>query len=130
MPAMDEKSESTQLPWHKRYGRDKYLHPRTLLFPVVMYIATYIIVAITCSILERTVPYLPWIEKPYVSKDPPPLVTAFFCANLTGGFFLFSMPLVYLLGPDRETPRSRRKRMEANSKEDIKPRPSSHPSQR
>lgn len=46
-----------------------------------LYVATYVLVAVVTSALEVVVPHLPWIPKPYVNPDPPPLVLAFRCAN-------------------------------------------------
>ncbi len=64
--------------------------PRTWLIFAGLYVATYVLVAGLMFILNLVVPHLPWISKPYVNPDPPPLITAFYCANL--------VPVLLVLG--------------------------------
>src|SRR4051794_23726945 len=88
-------------PWHLRFGRAKFLHPRLLVVFGIVYGTIFLIVAALMYILNWLGPHLPWLSKPYISPDPPPLVTAFYSANLIGGFTAFMALVVYLGGPRR-----------------------------
>ena len=89
-------------PWHLRFGRAKFLSPWLLVIIVGVYAAVFLAVTVLMYVLGWIVPHLPWIPKPYVSPDPPPLVTAFYCANMVGAFMVIAVPVVYILGPRRQ----------------------------
>ena len=99
---MDATDKSNREPWLRRYGRDQLLRPRLWIFIVCLYGATFLLVAILMFVLGWVVPHLPWISKPYVSPDPPPLVTAFYCANFVLGFILVLLPILFIVGPNRQ----------------------------
>lgn len=99
---MSDADKSNLQPWRLRFGRDKFLHPRLLFIIGLVYAAIFLMVTALMYILNWIVPHLPWISKPYVSPDPPPLVTAFYCANLMGGSALIIALVVYLGGPRRQ----------------------------
>jgi uncharacterized BrkB/YihY/UPF0761 family membrane protein len=98
-------TEKAQLePWHRRFGRAELLRPWFLIVIVCFYTVTFLVVAALMYVLNWIVPHLPWISKPYVSPDPPPLVTAFYCANFVGGFWVVAVPILYIVGPRRRIP--------------------------
>lgn len=72
--------------------------PRVWIFFVSLYVVTFVLVALLMFVLDLIVPHLPWISKPYVSPDPPPLVTAFYCANLIPILLAVVLPLLYIWG--------------------------------
>ena len=56
-------------------------------------------------VLNLIVPHLPWISKPYVSTDPPPLILGFYCANLIPAMLVIAVPVLYIWGgPHRRIP--------------------------
>ena len=72
--------------------------PRIWIFFACLYVVTFVLVATIMFILDLVVPLLPWIPKPYDDPDPPPLVTAFYCANLIPAMLLVVVPLLYISG--------------------------------
>jgi hypothetical protein len=91
---MDEESKSRRAAWRAR-ARADLRRPRTWIILASLYVATFLLVA---SVPNLIVPHLPWISKPYVNPDPPPLVTAFYSANLVlAGTFIAGL-LAYCFG--------------------------------
>ncbi len=88
--------------WHLRLGRAKFLRPGILIFMGCVYAFVYLAVAGMMFVLDWIVPHLPWIEKPYVSPDPPPLVTASYCANFILGMMIIGALVIYFAGPERQ----------------------------
>jgi len=99
---MNDAQNTNSQPWHLRFARDKFLRPWMLYFLGFVYATVFLIVAGLMYLLNWIFPHLPWIPKSYVSPDPPPLVTAFYCANLMGGFTMMIVLMVYLGGPSRK----------------------------
>ena len=99
---MSDTDKTNLEPWRFRFGRSKFLRPQLFVIIVSVYAAIFLIVAALMYVLDWIVPHLPWIPKPYVSPDPPPLVTAFYCASLVGGFMVIAVPVIYILGPRRQ----------------------------
>ena len=67
-----------------------------------LYALSYLSVAALMLVLDWVVPHLPWIAKPYVSPDPPPLPTAFRCANFVLASVLVLLPILFVIGPKRQ----------------------------
>ena len=111
---MNDTAKAHLEPWHRRFGRAELLRPWFWIFVACLYAAVFLVVATLMFILDWIVPHLPWISKPYISPDPPPLVTAFYCANLVGGFLVVAASILYILGPRRQIPSLRPKK---NAKE-------------
>jgi len=101
---MNPTEKSASEPWHRRYGRDQLFRPQLWLFIAVLYGVSFLLVALLMFVLEWLVPHLPWISKPYVSPDPPPLITAFRCANFVLGFVAVMLPVLFVVGPKRKLP--------------------------
>ena len=91
---MDEETKARRAAWRAQ-ARADLRRPRTWIIFAGLYVGTYLLVAFTIFILDWTVPFLPWIPKPYINYDPPPLVTAFYCANLVIGMSLLLMIVLY-----------------------------------
>jgi len=106
---MSESDKTKAEPWRLRFGRAKFLRPRLLLYVAGAYAVIFLLVAVVTYVLGWVAPRLPWLSKPYISPDPPPLLTAFYCANLVLGFMIVSVVVVYIVGPDRRIRRSRPK---------------------
>src|ERR1035438_1761614 len=81
---MDNEAKARRAAWRAQ-ARADLRRPRIWVIFVSLYAATYVLVALVTSSLELVVPHLPWIPKPYVNLDPPPLVLAFLCANGVAG---------------------------------------------
>ena len=58
-----------------------------------LYITVYLLVFVTTTVLNSIVPHLPWLSKPYVDHDPPPFITAFYCAN----FVAAALPIGWIV---------------------------------
>lgn len=91
-------------PWLRRYGRFELLRPRFWICVVCVYVAVFLIVAALMFVLSWLAPHLPWIPQPYINPDPPPLVTAFYCANFMLGFIAFLVVILFVFGPRRQVP--------------------------
>ncbi|MGA2140579.1 MAG: hypothetical protein ABSH14_17115 [Verrucomicrobiia bacterium] len=91
---MDEESKVRRAAWRAQ-ARADLRRPRTWLILASLYVATFLLVAGVMFVLDLIVPHLPWISKPYVSPDPPPLVTAFYCANLVPALVIVVGLLLY-----------------------------------
>lgn len=63
-----------------------------------LYLSTFLISLVSLVVLDWMVPRLPWIPKPCVNADNPPLVTAFYCANMVPGSFVLVGALLYFWG--------------------------------
>jgi hypothetical protein len=104
---MDNETKARRAAWRAQ-ARADLRRPSTWVIFAVLYAATYVLVAVVTSTLEVVVPHLPWIPKPYVNPDPPPLVLAFRCANLIA----VMLPLLWItlyFGYDPNKVRKRRK---------------------
>jgi hypothetical protein len=98
-------TDKTKLePWLRRYGRAELLRPWFWIVVACFYAVTFLLVAVLTFILGWIAPNLPWLPEPYVSPDPPPLVTAFYCANFVLGFFIMWVPILFIFGPRRQVP--------------------------
>lgn len=75
--------------------------PLLWIFMACLYVATFLLVSLLAVILNLIVPHLPWIPKPYVNTDPPPLVLGFYCANCLPAMLVIFIPLAYIIGPRR-----------------------------
>jgi hypothetical protein len=105
----DEGTQARLATWRVR-ARADLRRPGTWLLFVGLYAGTFLLVATTMYLLNLVVPLLPWIDKPYVSPDPPPLITAFYCANLGLVALVIGGLALYILGPGRWSPFLARKR--------------------
>ena len=101
---MSDTDKAKLEPWLRRYGRAELLRPWFWICVVCIYVAVFVIVAALMFILGWIVPHLPWIPKPYVSPDPPPLTMAFYCANFMLGFIAFLVVILFIFGPCRQVP--------------------------
>ena len=99
---MDTARKSNHEPWLRRYGRDELLSPKLWAVVGCLYAATFLLVAALMFLLAWVVPHLPWISKPYISPDPPPLDTALRCANFVLGFIAILLPILFVVGPKRQ----------------------------
>lgn len=99
---MNDPEKAHLEPWHRRFGRAKFLGPYLLVVIASVYAFVYLAVAGLMFVLNLIVPHLPWISKPYVSPDAPPLVTAFYCANFVLGYMVIAVPIIYIVGPQRQ----------------------------
>jgi hypothetical protein len=113
---MSDADKSKLEPWHRRYGRFELLRPWFWIAVVCVYVVTFLLVTALMFVLGWIVPHLPWISKPYVNPDPPPLVTAFYCANFVLGFIMVVVPILFIFGPRRQVPALRPKRHENKPK--------------
>jgi hypothetical protein len=93
--------------WRHRFGRTKFFG-MWLVFCVSLYALIFLVLAPLMFIGDWIAPHLPWISKPYVDPNPPPLVTAFYCANVIVGFLILCGLIVYIAGPDRKIPSLKR----------------------
>lgn len=94
---MNGEKKAVRRAWRAQARKDLSC-PRIWIFFACFYVVTFAVVALVMLILHLIVPHLPWITKPYVSHDPPPLVTAFYCANLIPAMLVVAMPLLYVWG--------------------------------
>jgi hypothetical protein len=101
---MSDADKTKMEPWHRRYGRGELLRPKFWIVVACFYAVTFLLVAALMFVLDWIVPHLPWIPKPYVSPDAPPLVTAFYCANSVLAFIIVSVPILFIFGPRRQVP--------------------------
>ena len=69
-----------------------------------LYIVFFLLVAGLMFFSNLIGPYVPWFSKPYVSHDPPPLVTAFYCANLLPAMLVVAGPILYIFPPPWHIP--------------------------
>lgn len=104
-------------PWLRRYGRGQLLRLGFWIAVACVYAISFLLVAVLMFVLGWIVPHLPWIPKPYVNPDPPPLVTAFYCANFVLGFIAVVVPILFIFGPQRRVPS-----LWAKKKHDDKPK--------
>lgn len=98
---MDDEARGRREAWRAQFRAD-LRRPRMWLIAVSLaaafYVITYILVFIVTSVLDFVVPYLPWIQKPYVNPDPAPLIVAFRCANLIPVSMLLLCSFSYFFG--------------------------------
>jgi hypothetical protein len=78
--------------------RTQLRQPAFWVFSGCLYGVTFASVFVIMVVSGFVVPLLPWIPKPYVSPDPPPLITALYCANFLLGTWAVSVPFSYLFG--------------------------------
>jgi hypothetical protein len=94
---MDSEAKSRRKAWRTQ-ARADLRRPWFWVFIACLYVVTFLIVALLMLALDLIVPHLPWISKPYISSNPPPLATAFYCANLIPISLVVLLPLLYILG--------------------------------
>jgi hypothetical protein len=99
---MEDDAKSRRKAWRVQARKD-LRRPRTWIAFASLYVATFLLVTVVAFIL-KIVPDLPWISKPYVDPDPPPLVLGFYCANLIPAMLLVAIPALYAMGGQREIP--------------------------
>ena len=91
---MDAEAKVCRAAWRAQ-ARANLRRPRTWIILVSLYAVTFLAVAALMFLLDLIVPYIPWIPKPYESLDPPPLVTAFYCANFVPAMMFVCGILLY-----------------------------------
>ena len=91
---MDPEARIRRAAWRAQ-ARADLRRPRTWIILASLYAFTFLAVAVLMFLLDWIVPHLPWIPKPYVSSDDPPLVTAFHCANAVPALALLVGLLLY-----------------------------------
>src|SRR5262249_29211803 len=94
---MDSEARARRTAWRAR-ARADLRRPFFWIVILSLYAVTFLFVALLMFLLDLVVPHLPWISKPYVSPDAPPLVTAFYCANMIPAMLLVVGPLLYISG--------------------------------
>ena len=100
---MNEDPKERRKAWRAQARLD-LRRPWFWCFMGCLYVATFLGVAALMFILDLVVPHLPWISKPYVDPDPPPLITAFYCANLIPAMLVIAIPVLYIIGEPRRIP--------------------------
>lgn len=85
-------------------ARADLCRPWLWIFLACCYAAMFVMASLLVFIGNLIGPYVPWFDKPYVSKDPPPLVTGFYCANVVLVMLVVAIPLLYILAPPRRIP--------------------------
>src|ERR1035437_2033271 len=101
---MSDTDKTKSEPWLRRYGRDQLLRPWFWIGVVCVYAVSFLLLAVLMFVLGWIVPHLPWIPKPYVSPDPPPLVTDFYCSNFVLGFIAVVVVILFIFVPQRQVP--------------------------
>lgn len=101
--SMDAETKARRKAWRAQ-ARADLCRPRVWVFFGCLYAATFLLVSALMYVLELIVPHLPWIPKPYVSTDPPPLVLGFYCANLLPAMLVIMIPVLYVFVPPWHIP--------------------------
>ena len=100
---MDADTKARRKAWRAQ-ARADLCRPAVWIFFVCLYVVAFLGVSLLTFVLGLIVPHLPWISKPYVNTDPPPLVLGFYCANLVPAMLIVAIPILYLFGPPRRIP--------------------------
>lgn len=100
---MDAKVKARRNAWRAK-ARADLRRPSVWIFFGCLYVAVFVLVSVLSSILSLIVPHVPWISKPYVSTDPPPLVLGFYCANLLPLTLVVFAPIAYIFPPPWRIP--------------------------
>lgn len=100
---MDAETKARHKAWRAK-ARADLRRPSVWIFFGSLYVATFILVSVLSSVLSLIVPHLPWISKPYINTDPPPLVLGFYCANLLPLTLVVFTPILYIFPPPWRVP--------------------------
>jgi uncharacterized BrkB/YihY/UPF0761 family membrane protein len=102
-PRMDAETKAYRKAWRAQ-ARADLCRPSVWIFFGCLYVATFLLVSLLTFVLGLVVPHLPWISKPYVSTDPPPLILGFYCANLIPAMLVVAIPVLYIFVPPWRVP--------------------------
>jgi hypothetical protein len=100
---MDAKAKARRKAWRAK-ARADLRRPSVWIFFGSLYVATFVLASVLFSVLSLIVPHLPWISKPYIKTDPPPLVLGLYCANLLPLALVVFAPILYIFPPPWRTP--------------------------
>jgi len=90
---VNEDQIARRIAW-KAEQRAELRRPKTWIVFGALYVVAYLLVFATTTVLNWIAPHLPWLSKPYVDHDPPPTITAFYCANTVAA----ALPIGWIIG--------------------------------